>query len=413
MLSDSERRLLNVKISAAFRPAAPIDRASLFAGRTTELRRVVDAIMQTGQHVVIYGERGVGKTSLANVLFDLLTEAGVTAIIAPRVNCDVDDTFSSIWRKLFQEIEVQLPVRQLGFLAGSELQKFSLAPDENTPINPNQIRRILRELDQRPIMIVDEFDRVNDPQVRRLFADAVKTMSDHAVDATLIIVGVARDVDALIGEHASIERALVQVQMPRMSREEIAEILQKGEESTGMTITDEAKSYIVSLSQGLPHYAHLLGLYAARSALDERSTEIEKRHVRAAIQVALDNAQQSIIDLYHTATMSSRPESLFEHVLLACALAHVDVLGSFTAASVRSPLQRIMSKRYEIPAFSGHLKAFCDARGPVLEKLGSRRNYRFRFLNPLLQPYVIMWGISRGLISESAIEEMIAQTGVA
>jgi Holliday junction resolvasome RuvABC ATP-dependent DNA helicase subunit len=36
----------------------------------------MDAINQQGQHVLIYGERGVGKTSLANVLSGFLKTMG-------------------------------------------------------------------------------------------------------------------------------------------------------------------------------------------------------------------------------------------------------------------------------------------------------------------------------------------------
>lgn len=60
----------------------------------------------------------------------------------------------------------------------------------------------------------------------------------------------------------------------------------------------------------------------------------------------------------------------------------------------------IMGRLYAIPAFAKHMNEFCgDARGSVLEKIGTRRNYRFRFRNPLLPPYIIMNGIARDLIS--------------
>src|SRR6202044_1389085 len=114
-----------------------------------------------------------------------------------------------------------------------------------------------------PILIVDEFDTLHDT-VKEMFANTIKTLSDHAVAATVILVGVADSVDELIADHQSIERALVQVKMPRMSRDEIFEILQKGLTQLGMTIQPEALSRIWILSQGLPVYAHLLGLHASR-----------------------------------------------------------------------------------------------------------------------------------------------------
>lgn len=48
---------------------APIDEQDLFAGRQTEVRRMLEAVMERSKHVVLYGEKGVGKTSLSNVFW--------------------------------------------------------------------------------------------------------------------------------------------------------------------------------------------------------------------------------------------------------------------------------------------------------------------------------------------------------
>lgn len=77
-------------------------------------------------------------------------------------------------------------------------------------------------------------------------------------------------------------------------------------------------------------------------------------------------------------------------------------MGYFSAVDVRQQLTEIMGKRYEIPAFSQHLNAFCEStRGPVLQRVGTTRRYRFRFVNPLMQPFVIMDGLKKGLIKDA------------
>ena len=58
-------------LAEAFSPSAPIDHQALFAGRMSQMTDVLNAIGQKGQHAVLYGERGVGKTSLAWVLSQL------------------------------------------------------------------------------------------------------------------------------------------------------------------------------------------------------------------------------------------------------------------------------------------------------------------------------------------------------
>lgn len=56
---------LDFEARQLFSPAAPINAADLFAGRREEIKRFISAIDERGRHVILYGERGVGKTSLA------------------------------------------------------------------------------------------------------------------------------------------------------------------------------------------------------------------------------------------------------------------------------------------------------------------------------------------------------------
>ena len=41
-------------------------------------------------------------------------------------------------------------------------------------------------------------------------------------------------------------------------------------------------------------------------------------------------------------------------------------------------------------------------RGPILSKKGQPRRYRYRFANPLMQPYVTMRGLASGLITQAS-----------
>jgi hypothetical protein len=47
-----------------------------------------------------------------------------------------------------------------------------------------------------------------------------------------------------------------------------------------------------------------------------------------------------------------------------------------------------------------------DKRGSILKKTGERRRYRYRFINPLMQPFIIIYGISTGLLSEDFVRNV-------
>lgn len=386
-------------LSSAFSPSAPIDQQSLFAGRIHQMMDVLNAIGQKGQHAILFGERGVGKTSLARVISSLNKSAATGNATIASVNCDPSVTFSSLWKSICREIPINHSSNGVGFTANAKLSTSSLADYLPSEVTPDDIRHLFSRVG-KVLIVIDELDRIEDQATSALLADTVKTLSDHAVDTTLLLVGVADSVDSLIAEHQSVERALVQIQMPRMSPVELDEIIVKGLEKAKMTIAPEAKQKITALSQGLPHYTHLLAQHAGQRAAFNDRTEVTTADVRTAIDNALAKAQQSIISAYHRATNSAR-ENLYPQVLLACAMAKPDNLGYFAASDVRGPLSSVMQKTYDIPAFAQHLNAFCDQnRGPVLQRTGSARRYRFRFMNPLLQPYVLMNGIRSKLIKE-------------
>ena len=279
---------------------------------------------------------------------------------------------------------------------------LDMLPSESE-ITPDAVRAILSTIGRSNalLVILDEFDRLPHGNDRRAVADTIKNLSDHAVPATLIVVGVAETIGDLIADHQSIERALSQVPMPRMETSELHEILEKGTNKLGMTIDADAKSKIAVLSQGFPSYTHRLGLHAARVAAEDRRLQIKISDVKPAIREAVDNAQQSLQDNYRKAVTSPQTNNLYARVLLACALAKNDQFGYFKAADVKKPMSQIMRKKYEIPSFAKHLNDFCDlSHGCVLKKEGVKRKYLYRFTSPLMQPFVVMKGILDGRVDE-------------
>ena len=71
---------------------------------------------------------------------------------------------------------------------------------------------------------------------------------------------------------------------------------------------------------------------------------------------------------------------------------------------MREPLSRITGRQYDIPAFARHLKEFAsEKRGYALVKSGTPGRTFYRFENPLLQPFTILHGLEKGLITEDQL----------
>lgn len=187
----------------------------------------------------------------------------------------------------------------------------------------------------------------------------------------------------------------------RLSVAELKDIVRKAAAALAMAIEEDGLELIVLLSQGLPHYTHLLGKESFVTAIKARRRQVTMTDVRHGVREAVENRLESVQNAYQKATKAQRKGTLFRQVLLACALAEVDEQGYFVSADLREPLLKITGKSYDIPNFSQHLDKFSSdqTRGPVLEKAGTTRRFRFRFVNPLLQPFVIMRGLLDGLLS--------------
>src|SRR5215213_8441193 len=112
-MSQDEQLSLMWNVGSVFTPSAPIDNAALFAGRKSQILKISSAISQRGQHAVIYGERGVGKTSLANYLFESLRK--MTHIKVVRVNCEEITSYSSLWHSIFRELSIRHDSTPAGF----------------------------------------------------------------------------------------------------------------------------------------------------------------------------------------------------------------------------------------------------------------------------------------------------------
>lgn len=385
MPADAKKKYWRIaRLSQVFTPARPVSQADLFAGREDQISRCVSAIFQDGLHIVVYGERGVGKTSLANVLPEIIRGVKSPALDAARIDCSAATDYDGLWFQACKELGAPWPNDEV--------------------VEPETIRYHLRAIGKSVLVVFDELDRFRGKEdALAQLADTVKTLSDHNVDATLMLVGVADSVEQLIGHHASIVRCLTQVEMPRMQPRELAVILNKGFTFAQMTATSDVKRRIVLMAEGLPHFVHVLGLEAGKVAAEDDRDDIGEADLAKGIGRAING--HIIMSQYKKATDSPQPGHLYEKVLFACALAPKNQFGEFRAADVSRPLATIMGKdKVSIQTFSKHLTDLAGPhRGEVLLKLGTLHNHRYRFQDPFLQPFTKLVALGNGLATPEVV----------
>ncbi|CAN5603604.1 hypothetical protein BH10PSE14_BH10PSE14_07640 [soil metagenome] len=383
---DGDWDILLAATQSLFKPKAPIDDDKLFSGRKKQIHEVLEVIWEEGAHAVIFGERGVGKTSLANII-DKRVISVMSQVRYLKVSCSPNDTFFEIWSNILHDFEWDgKPVPEI----------LTSNP------TPYSVYRILESLDKSQyfLMVFDEFDRIKSTETKMMMADLIKHFSNNPTTLTVLIVGVGDTLIDLFSSHQSIARCCTQIRMQRMSPAESEDILNERLPKLGMQIEGKVRDQIVRLSQGLPGYMHLLGQLVVRAALIEKSLLIEERHLRTALETALDKADYGTREEYYKAVDSPAKDHRYKEALLACALAERNELGLFYAGSVRDPYSKIRGREMDIAHYATHLSEFCsDARGPALLKTGKPKRYQYRFANPMLQPLVVMMGVKDKLVN--------------
>ncbi|WP_286949022.1 MULTISPECIES: AAA family ATPase [Brevundimonas] len=393
-MSSDDWLMLDFEISRLF-DGAPVDEEQMFAGRLNEVTKMLRTVMERSRHVVLFGERGVGKTSLSNIFWRRYGKTLQSFVVA-RVQTGPQDDFSSLWIRALEELK--------SVATGSGKGDYVPIQTEFESLTPSQVRRELQKISPNalPVVIIDEYDKLGNRDAKILTANLIKELYDFSITTTVILVGVAENISELVEDHASTDRAIVQVPLNRMSEDELKEIIYQRVSQTPMKFTPDAILTIVILSRGLPFFTQVLSKHAALNAIEQRKLTVTNADVDAAMTRFINDTEVSFRDAYRAATRTNQKSNLQES-LLACALAKCDDEGFFKATDVVEPYSAIMRDKKRIAHFEKHLRRFSsEDGGNVLVKRGGERQQTFRFADPMMQPYVIIRGIQTGMIDEMA-----------
>ena len=335
-LRDSRQSVLDrarVKLRAFLTPSQPVTSPKAFAGRSKLMKRVIGAIEDERLHIVLYGSRGMGKTSLLHVLTQLAREARYIVLYG---SCSSETGFTDMFRGLLADI----PMRYHG---GHRAEAGAPAAGGNFAgllpegkLTAREVTDLLCKISgTRVLIILDEFDRAHSPDFRRTVADLIKGLSDRSARAQLVIGGVGSNVNELIEHIPSIQRNIIGVQVPPMAGTEVRQLLKMTQEQVGVGFDEGAADLVVELAGGWPYVASLLAHHASLIALGEGRMEVSRDDVELAIVRGRDDV-----------TSRLSPESLKEThfagqregygCLDLAARTHIACGGEFTGEDLRA-----------------------------------------------------------------------------
>ncbi|MGH6987034.1 MAG: AAA family ATPase [Caulobacteraceae bacterium] len=274
-----------IRLRTAFTPGQPVTDRRMFAGRTKVLSTLIRSIEDQRLHTVLYGERGIGKTSLLHVLTQAAREARYLVVY---VSCGAASEFDETIRTVAEGIPLRY---HADFGPTSKEAEGGGSFADVLPAGLVSTRAatdlFAKVIGTRALVILDEFDRSESAEFRRTMAELMKSLSDRQVRLQLIIAGVAANLTELVRHIPSIQRNVFALQVPKMSGSEIRHLVNNGEEASGVAFEDEAIRAIVARAIGFPYLASLIGHHAALVAIEAGRTEVVEADVRAATNEAL------------------------------------------------------------------------------------------------------------------------------
>lgn len=275
---------VRMKLRNILTPSQPVTEPKAFAGRRKILRQLIGAVEDQRLHVVLYGSRGMGKTSLLHVLTQRAREARYQVVYG---SCGVGTSFGDLFRGLCSEIPLRFhpSFRPSPGEREGRQSLASLLPDGE--LSARQVADVLGGLvGTRVLLIVDEFDRSGSGAFREQVADLIKSLSDRAARVQLIIAGVGTNLAELIEHIPSIQRNIFGLQIPLMADEEVRQLLQIAHAQAGVTFSAEAADVIVKVARGWPYVATLIAHHAALAAVEKRQVLVDRADAEEAVRQA-------------------------------------------------------------------------------------------------------------------------------
>jgi hypothetical protein len=281
-----------MKLRAAFTPSQPVVDRRMFAGRVDVLTTLIRSLEDQRVHVVLYGERGIGKTSLVHVLAQAARDARYIVIYS---SCGATSNFDELFRAVAAEIPLLF---HSGFApTAAEAERGQSVADllPAGEISPRQVSDVFAKIiGTRVLIVLDEFDVCESTEFRRNIAELIKNLSDRSVRVQLVIAGVAGDLSELVEHIPSIRRNIFAFQVPKMSTAEIHHLIENGQSISGVSFESPSVDFITSVANGSPYIACLLSHHAGLAAVDKGRLKIAVEDVAIAVDQALAEFQGRI-----------------------------------------------------------------------------------------------------------------------
>jgi hypothetical protein len=336
-------------LETVFTPATPLTQPERLLGRRHDLDRAKGILAEPGRHLLILGEPGVGRTSLA-------------------LACAHGRPYR---------------YHQVGLGERFELLLRRLLADEPGTVAPAAADAVWALVDQPelapPLLIIDDVHQAAGDTLVDGLVPLLRALSDGD-SRTKVILTARRDV-AFPVPLSQVGLRLFAMVIDRLDPEDLEQVVHAGAEATGLDFTEELTARLVADADGLPGLVHALALEAARSARRRGSRRVTLgRDYLPALLALVSGLEPILATEYATAAGGRGKHQRYEHVLWAAALGRESTVSLDT---LQHHLQLIEGKPMPRQAFLPHL-------GDLLKHGVLQRIHEgcYRLASPAMRVYI-------------------------
>ncbi len=341
----SEQEFVNT-LQSKLSVRSPVKSIERLIGRTKEIDLINESLYDIGGHVFLYGDRGVGKSSLAATVATQYQSSDNEPIQIP---CGRDTCFYSTIEEIAERVLRRSGAKRdytIDHTINLKIYKIQIKQKDVEVSIPkidsmfsavDVMEEIARIHSNSPVIIIDEFDQIDCSIERGRFAHFLKDLGDRGVNIKFIFTGIASSLYQLLGDHESSFRQLFTLKVERLYWSYREEICYNAIEAFDLIIDKEIVHSIAKISNGFPYFVHLITQNLLWSVFkdSEKISTINQKHFEDAINRSIIGISGRLERPYNLAVL----HQTHDHLLVLWATADSESVIRYTDSIFKSYLR--------------------------------------------------------------------------
>jgi hypothetical protein len=240
------------------------------------------------------------------------------------------------------------------------------------------------------VIVIDEMERIESADEKEKFAEFIKNIPELSDNVRFIFCGIGHDLTELLQAHASAGRILETIKLERLHHSDLWQIITAVAEKLGVTVQRDALIRIGQVSDGFPHYVHLIGESLFWKMFDDPDivSMSGPTHYKAGIEGALQRTEAILRAQYDKATQKTRNTADYEEALWALADSTADrrqITEIYESSYTRIAAKRARVRLARDTLNQRYLSLRKDSHGRIVVGFGSGW---FAFRENIMRGYV-------------------------